>query len=176
MKLHAFSWTLALALAAAPAFASARMNTAQRLMGDMHENAIKATDDASVAATFSAADGMDWQGYLPYLQGLKTTINAMGDDYGHLKAMPEMETPAARQALRKIGPLLKNVALQTDKATEFFNSHRDTLWQPQYVSQLKSIADENARIAELLQDARQLSTIRSREATLRHDLSTPVSH
>jgi hypothetical protein len=145
-------------------------------MRDMHENAIKAAGNASVAATFSAAEGMDWQGYIPYLQSLKAATNAMGAGDGHLKAMPGMESPAARQALRRIEPLLKNVALQAGQATEFFITHRDTLWQPQSVSQLESIAGGNARIAAPLQDARQVSRIRSREAALRRDLSTPVSH
>lgn len=176
MKLHVFSCTLALALAAVPAFATARINTAQRFLDDMHENALKASDNATTASAYSAMDGMDWQGYLPYLSSLKNDINRMGKDLAHLKAMPEMESPAARQALRRVEPLLKQAALQADQATEFFNAHHDTLWQPHYVNQLKSISTESNRIAALLHDARQIPNLQQREAALRRDLSASKRH
>lgn len=125
-------------------------------------------DRLSMKAKFPADSQSDLEG----LDTLKSDVNKIGRDLRVLEAeqrsLPEWESKAVDEVL----PLMQEVASNTEKAIQTFQSDRNHLWTTAYSDETAKVFEDAERIKELLDGQLKLAAAREEEQRLEGRIDT----
>jgi hypothetical protein len=117
-----------------------------------------------------AKDQRDPQSHLEGLRDLREDINKVGSELQALEAERSSLSEWESKALDQILPLMQDVAGNTEKALQTFNSDRQRLWATSYVDDTATVTKEADQVATLLRDYLKLARTREKESRIEQSL------
>jgi hypothetical protein len=117
-----------------------------------------------------AKDQRDPQSHLEGLHDLREDINKVGSELQALEAERSSLSEWESKALDQILPLMQDVAGNTEKALQTFNSDRQRLWATSYVDDTATVTKEADQVATLLRDYLKLARTREKESRIEQSL------
>lgn len=112
----------------------------------------------------------DWEMHLEGLATLKQDVNSIGRELSSLDAERASLASWEVEALDRTTSLMHDVATNTEKAIETYNSDRSHLWATSYRTDTAKAAEEADQVKTLLTGYLKLAKAREREDRLEHDL------
>ncbi len=105
------------------------------------------------------------------LNELREVVNKIGHDLVVLEnegaTLPEWEV----SAVNEIRPLMREIAANTDKAIQNFNSNRNYTWATGFPEQTQKIYEDAMRVKELVDAHLKLASIRKQEQRIETKLN-----
>jgi hypothetical protein len=174
-------FSLALALAASPSLLAAPVaagpgadpaasREAALLLTDLREEAAHVQSDAAQLQLWSLSSQLAWESHSQQLAEIRDNVNAMGRKLARLEQIRDMAAPWERMAIDRAAPLLKQVAVDTQKAILFVNDNREHLFAPDYHQMVSSLYDETRKLHQQVRDYQRLSRTQKREMQLEETL------
>ena len=105
------------------------------------------------------------------LNHLRDDVNKVAADLDSLEAKKEDLADWEVKALDRTLPVMREVAGETGKAIQFFNTDRSRLWSTPYLEDTSEIAKDAKAVSAMLRDYLKLEGDREQEAQLERKLS-----
>lgn len=112
----------------------------------------------------------DPQSELDALNDIKDDVNQMGRDLRILEREQAELDKWESDAVDEIMPLMQNVAANTDKAIQTFQSDRNHLWATAFPAETAKVSDDAERVKELVDGHLKLAKVREQEQRLENKL------
>ena len=122
-----------------------------KLLEDIKMQAADLQRDSDELESFTRSD-LSWQSHAEELEQIKERINAIGKTISKLQNLRSSASPWQREAIDRIIPVAKKLALNTTAAIEHLNKEPLKLHEPQYQQYLKSNAEAASNLAALVKD------------------------
>lgn len=136
---------------------------ARETLQEMRGLATAAAGEASQLQTFSENTAIDPVAHRDALMALKRQVNTMDKEIASLNARRESLAPWERETIATVSPLLNEAAVNTERATEYYNGNSSHLWTPEYRAFTAKIESDSARIATTLKDHLKYEKLRQEE-------------
>ncbi len=179
MTRHSFSITsallISLALSTAQLASSKVRNVsasveARQALRDIDHSAMALTEEADQLRQFTENPEYSPESHLVTLMEMKEGINRMGREVSRLEGERDSLAPWEQQAIDKVQPLLKETALNTGKAIDYFNENRLRLWGADYREYASDILRDSDQMAKTLKDYLKLAKTSAQERKLEQSL------
>jgi len=109
----------------------------------------------------------------PFLDGLDTLrqdVNSIGKRLSSLEAERDSLAAWEVEALDRATSLMQDVAANTEKAIQLYNSDRNHLWATSYAADEAKASEEADQVKTMLTGYLKLAKARTQEDRLEHDL------
>lgn len=103
-----------------------------QLINEVEHNAREVRAEAATLQSLLNSPSMDWQAHAAELTTAREQINRMGRDLCRLQTIRGQLNANQQAMVDKMAPRIKELAMFTEDAINFLNSHENTLWQPTY--------------------------------------------
>ena len=115
-----------------------------------------------------ALKGQRVEGDFDGLAIIKEDVNKIGNEIGALNAMRDSLVPWEVEALAQTAPLIREVAVNTDKAIQASNQ----MFMPSvsYIDNLVNISRNAERVKTVVHDYLKLESVREKELRIEHSL------
>jgi hypothetical protein len=144
------SLTLAMALVAGcvaiPNLSGAESQEINKLLGDTRAKAVQLAADADSLQSFTRSN-ISWQTYSRQLDSMKENINAAGKLLTQLKDAEATGEPWQQEAIRRIEPLLKDMADNTSTTIKYLDANKNKI----HAQEFKDLCEANLDIANNLE-------------------------
>ncbi len=146
------------------------VDEAARILKDVEEEGY---DLADHAATLQAGGrvGLSWESNAAELDALHDAVNGMGKNMQRLEALARNETSWERDTVKRVMPLLKQVAASTDEAIRFINAKPQQIELLEYQKITGKLYDQSTALWNALHDSVKLADLHEREARLKKALN-----
>jgi len=142
---------------------SIREHDAKVMLENIRSYANDARDEADFLRLSIARASVTRGTEYSHLEALKEDINHMGKEMAVLNSERDSLPAWERNAVDRILPLLQKAALDTTKATEYFNAHQLWLPAPQSASYADNIYNETGHIVNTLRHSLAMEKILEQE-------------
>lgn len=124
---------LALLVPMRSAYAAERSGSSAipKLLNEVKHHAAEAKYDAEVLETHRRSP-VDWRVYAQTLTNIKGHANDLFQDYYTLQRVRDSGTPAQREAIDKLEPLLRDMATSLTNTIQTLNAHQQRVNMPEF--------------------------------------------
>jgi hypothetical protein len=163
-------WSLAPANAATKPQNESPSAEAQAMLARIDATSAAIAETAYNLGVMAKDQRRDPQSHLEGLHELREDINKVGSELQALEAERSSLSEWESKALDQILPLIQDVAGNTEKALQTFNSDRQRLWATSYADDTATVSKEADQVATLLRDYLKLAKTREQESRIEQSL------
>jgi hypothetical protein len=145
------------------------VHEAARILKDVEEQAYDVTDHASTLEAASRL-GASREFNAEELDALRDDVNGMGKKMQLLEALSRNEAGWEQGTVKRVMPLLKEVAATTDQAINYVDSKPTEFALSDYGKITKKLYDQSTSLWTTLHDSVKLASLREREEQLKKTL------
>ncbi|HVW11734.1 MAG TPA: hypothetical protein VHC90_24295 [Bryobacteraceae bacterium] len=142
--------TLAMAVIAGsfaiPYVSGAESPEINKLLADTKSQAVQLAADADSLQSFTRSS-LDWQTYARQLDSMKAHINAAGKLLAQLKDAEATGEPWQQEAIRRIEPLLQDMADNTSTTIKYLDANKTKV----HMQEFKDLCEANLDLANNLE-------------------------
>lgn len=137
---HVARWTAMLSVAACALLIPARgafaappsdSTSIPKVLDQVKGHAAEASYDAAVLDSYRHSD-VDWRTYAERLTMIKDHANDLFQDYYQLQRLRDSGTPAQREAIDKLEPLVRAMATELTNTFQSLNEHKAQVNFPEF--------------------------------------------
>lgn len=145
-----------------------------QLLADAKTQAYQLSVDASTMSSYTNARTASWQLHSAAVGQMKEHINAAGRTLTKLEDARKDASPWQTTAIVRIGPLLKEIALNTETVINYLNKNPQRLNMSEYRDYLEVNADVAEKLSGLVADFVNYGHTKNRLERLSSKLELPA--
>jgi hypothetical protein len=170
------------AIAAGSALASLALNSSDtpdseqvnQLLADAKTQAYQLSVDAATMCTYTHSTNASWEVHSVAVGQMREHVNAAGRTLAKLEEVRKAASPWQTTAITRIGPLLKEIALNTETVINYLNKHPQRLLMSEYRDYLEANADVTEKLSGLVADFVSYGHTKNRLESLSSKLELPA--
>ena len=140
-----------------------------KLLADAKSEAVLLTSDADSLQSFTRSP-LSWQSYSNELTSMKTHINAAGKLLTQLKNAEAGGEPWQQEAIRRIEPLLREMADNTTTTIKYLDANKNKVHMQEFKDLVESNLDIAKNLEGLIRDFVNFGNAKGRYEELRQKL------